>query len=144
MKNIINKLENEIEKLKNEKKEILKEKQEFEIKYNEIIQTDFASITPKNVLNKLDQNQYNENEVTNEKQQEMQIGIMREEMEHMNLEKSKLKATLNEAINKCAAYVMKEKEWKQQLQEKQKTIDNLLTSKSKLKETLTDQIYTLR
>ena len=145
MKNIIEKIEKENEKLKFEKSEALEQKNQFEEKYNEILQTNFSKIRPNNgnILYDRDQNLSKDSTLEN-KQLDFQITMMREEMEHMNIEKAKLKETMNEAINKCAAYVMMEKEWKQKLQEKERQINNLQNSKSLLQQTFTDQIYALR
>lgn len=147
MKNIIEKIEKENEKLKFEKNEALDQKNQFEDKYNEILQTNFSKIRPNNnngnILYDRDQNLSRDSTLEN-KQLDFQLTMMREEMEHMNIEKAKLKEAMNEAVNKCAAYVMMEKEWKQKLQEKDRQINNLQNSKSLLQQTFTDQIYALR
>lgn len=144
MKSILDKIEKENEKLKYEKNEILNDKNQIEEKYNEILQTNFSTVQKKHdkILNNHNLNL--SKDINNEKQMELQIGMLREEMEQMNIEKSKLKETMNEAINKCAAYVMKEKELKQKLQEKEKQIGNLQNSKSLLQQTFTDQVFALR
>ena len=145
MKNIIEKIEKENEKLKFEKNEALEQKNQFEEKYNEILHTNFSKVRQNNgnILYDHDQNLSKETTL-NDRQLELQITMLREEMEHMNIEKAKLKETMNEAINKCAAYVMMEKEWKQKLQEKERQISNLQNSKSLLQQTFTDQIYALK
>lgn len=139
MKIIIEKLEKECEKQKKENIQIKKEKSEIEEKFNELLSSNFMSVettTKDKVLNTQDMNTSKENE--------LQMTYLREEMEHVNFEKKKLKEAMNEAINKCVAYVMKEKEWKKTMQEKQAIINNLKTSKKNLKETFIDQIHSLK
>lgn len=134
----IDKMKLIIGKLDDENKKILKEKKEIEVKLSEIMQTNYAGI--KKVLNEKDTNNIKENS----EQTELQLTLLREEMEHVNFEKKKLKEALNEAINKCAAYVIKEKEWKKEIEEKKDHINNLTQSKKNLKETFAEQIYSLR
>lgn len=151
MKEILEKLEKENERLKDENNRLVRERKGFEEMYNEIAETNYSSIqanaNTEKILNDHDQNQTRqtrESDLPHAKQAELQLSMLREELEHSNIEKSKLKEALNEAINKCAAYVMKEKEFKNKIKEKETQISNLQGSKALLQQTFTDQVFALK
>lgn len=60
------------------------------------------------------------------------------------VENQRLKSTLNEAVDKCAALTVAEKELRDELQKKDKQIENIINSRNLMQKTLAEQFQSLK
>ena len=67
-----------------------------------------------------------------------------EEFEKVVIERNKLKEAVNEAVNKCAALMLKEKDILKEVDKRERQIENLTNSRNLLQKTLAEQNQQLK